>query len=229
MEKPESYWVNKDKDINSNSFRCPNVSLFRFLSAMSFSIENKKVLEIGFKNGADLLEFNKRGALIFGLDINPEAVSYLQFEDKSRIRTSRSGKDPIPFNVLFDLIYSRDTICYLSDEEINFFFIDAKNRIKKEGYIVIHFIEKDILIKNSNPEDEINFNLFKNAISDSISEEYNPMRFLSAKNIINQAKCANFELIASKRLIQSYDLYEEKFRIERYLAFQLDSKRSYKN
>ena len=45
---------------------------------MSFSIENKKVLEIGFKNGADLLEFNKRGALIFGLDINPEAVSYLQ-------------------------------------------------------------------------------------------------------------------------------------------------------
>ena len=140
MDKYSNYWVNKDKDISSKSFRCPNVSLFRFISSLSFSIYNKKVLEIGFKNGSDLLEFNKRGALIFGLDINPEAVTSFKFEDKSRIKTSRCGRDPIPFNILFDLIYSKDTIYYLSDKEIEFFFNDAKNKIKKNGFIVIHFI-----------------------------------------------------------------------------------------
>ena len=220
MGKSQNYWVNKDKDINSKSFRCPNVSLFRFVSSLFVSVENKKILEIGFKNGDDLLEFNKRGALIFGLDINPEAVSFLKFEDKSRIRTSRSGKDPIPFNILFDLIYSRDTIYYLSDKEIQFFFNDAKNKIKKDGYIIVHFIERDLFVQKSNPEEEINFNLFTNAISDSISDEYNPIRFLSSRKIINAAKGANFELIASKRLIQSYDIREEKFRIERYFAFK---------
>ena len=146
----------------------------------------------------------------------------MKFEDKSRIRTSRSGKEPIPFDVLFDLIYSRDTICYLSDKEIQFFFNDANNKIKLDGYIVVQFIEKDILVKKSNPEDEINFNLFNDAITEKIWDEYNPMRFLSGKNIIKAAKEANFKLIASKRLIESYDIHEEKFRINRYLAFKLN-------
>ncbi len=227
MDKSPNYWINKDKDINSKNFRCPNVSLFRFLSSLYFSIENKKVLEIGFKNGADLLEFNKRGALIFGLDINPEAVSHLNFKDKSRIRTSRCGKDSIPFKVLFDLIYLRDTIYYLSDEEIQFFFDDATKKMAKGGYIVVQFIEKDLLVEKSNPEDEINFNLFHNAKSELIFDEYNPIRFLSAKNIINAGKAANFELIASKRLIQSYDLHEEKFRLDRYLAFKVNNDHVY--
>lgn len=223
MDEIQEFWANKDEDINSNSFRCPNVSLFRFISSLSFSVESKKVLEIGFKNGDDLLEFHKRGALIFGLDINPEAVSYLKFEDKSRIAISRSGKDSIPFNVLFDLIYSRDTICYLSDEEIQFFFNDANNKIKKDGIVLVQFIEKDILVEKSNPEDDINFNLFKNAITEQIWDEYNPMRFLSGKNIIKAAEEANFKLIGSKRLIESYDINEEKFRLNRYLAFKLNS------
>ena len=221
MDKASNYWINKDEDINPNKYRCPNVSLFRFISSLSFSIKNKKVLEIGFKNGADLLEFHKRGALVYGLDINPQAVSSLDFKDKKRIKTSRCGKDSIPFSILFDLIYLRDTIYYLSDKEIKFFFDDATNKIEKGGFIVVHFIEKNLRVQKSNPENEINFQLFNNAISKSIVDEYNPIRLLAAKDIINYAKAANLELIGSKRLIQSYDLYEEKFRLERYLAFKL--------
>ena len=114
-----------------------------------------------------------------------------------------------------------------TNEEIQFFFDDATKKMDKGGYIVVQFIEKDLLVEKSNPEDEINFNLFHNAKSELIFDEYNPIRFLSAKNIINAAKAANFELIASKRLIQSYDLHEEKFRLDRYLAFKVNNNHVY--
>ena len=219
MDKTGNYWINKDTA--SNKYCCPNVSLFRFISSLSFSIKEKKVLEIGFNNGADLLEFNRRGAIIYGLDINPLAVSSLDFHDKKRIKTCRCGIEAIPFDNLFDLIYSRDTIYYLSDKEIKFFFNDAANKIKNTGLIIVQFIERDFLVEYSNPENEINFNFFKKAISMPIFNEHNPIRFLSSKSIIKHAKDANLEFIASKRLMQSYDLKEEKFRLDRYMAFKI--------
>ena len=68
----------------------------------------------------------KRGAEIYGVDINPNAVSSINFVEKSKIEISRSGVDNIPFNVIFDVIYTRDTICYLNEKEILFFFEDIE-------------------------------------------------------------------------------------------------------
>ena len=68
--------------------------------------------------------------------------------------------------------------------------------------------------------ENINFNLFKNAKLIPFAEKSNPIRFLSAKKLINIADKKNFNLLASKRMLQSYDLKEEKFRLDRYLAFQ---------
>ena len=53
MDNVANYWINADPgNINKT---VPNVSLFRFLGSLIGSIEGKKVLEIGFNNGADLL------------------------------------------------------------------------------------------------------------------------------------------------------------------------------
>tara|TARA_B100000575_G_C22745445_1_gene445300 strand:- start:173 stop:388 length:216 start_codon:yes stop_codon:yes gene_type:complete len=68
--------------------------------------------------------------------------------------------------------------------------------------------------------ENINFNLFKNAKLIPFAEKSNPIRFLSTKKLINIADKKNFNLLASKRMLQSYDLKEEKFRLDRYLAFQ---------
>ena len=48
----------------------------------------------------------------------------------------------------------------------------------------------------------------------------NPIRFLNSRFLINESKKVQMNLIGSKRMIQSYDLAEEYYRIDRYLVFQ---------
>ncbi len=75
MNNSKSYWVEKKlKKLHA----APNVSLFRFLGEYGFKFKNKKILELGFFHGADLLEFKKRESKIFGIDINSSAVKKLQ-------------------------------------------------------------------------------------------------------------------------------------------------------
>ena len=77
MDKIANYWINFDPGtINT----VPNVSFFRFLGSLIDNLKGKKVLEIGFLEGADLLECKKRGATIYGIDINPIVVSKIKVE-----------------------------------------------------------------------------------------------------------------------------------------------------
>ena len=101
MDNISNYWKNFKPNTRENT--CPNVSFFRFLGGLIKSLNGKKVLEVGFNNGADLFECQKRGAEIYGVDINPNAVSSINFVEKSKIEISRSGVDNIPFNVIFDV------------------------------------------------------------------------------------------------------------------------------
>ena len=210
------YWINNEDSVNKHS--CPNVSLFRFIGSLLGDLNGKKVLEIGFNNGADLIECKKRGAEVYGIDINPKAVN--RIKKTIHVNCSRSGKDPIPFQIKFDIIYTRDTIYYLSDSEINFFFKDLVKNINNDGIIIIQYIENDFHLEPNNPIESINFNLFKDAKLAPIFPVSNPVRFLSAEKLINSAKNEKLNLVASKRMLQSYDLNEERFRLDRYLAFK---------
>tara|TARA_B100000212_G_scaffold325734_1_gene287639 strand:+ start:1353 stop:2009 length:657 start_codon:yes stop_codon:yes gene_type:complete len=217
LDEVSNYWINfKPKNIKES---CPNLSLFRFLGAILESFEDKRILEVGFNNGVDLLECKKRGAHIYGTDINPNALKSIDIKDRNNLKISKSGKEPLPFNIQFDLIYTRDTLCYFTVEEIKFFINDAKRKLKSDGILLIHFIEKDLFLESANPIDDVNFNLFKNGTFKSIHPE-NPFRFITSYELINSAKEVNLNLFASKRMIQSYDLKEEQFRVERYLAFK---------
>ena len=218
MDEVSNYWINfKPKEIK---YSCPNLSLFRFMGGILKSFEDKRILEVGFNNGVDLLECKKRGAEIYGTDINPNALESINLKDRTNFKISNSGKEPLPFNLKFDLIYTRDTICYFNEEEVKFFINDACKKLNPHGILLIHFIEKDLFIESNNPLDDINFDLFKKGIFKSIHPD-NPFRFINSYELINSAKEASFNLFASKRMIQSYDQKEEQFRVERYLAFKL--------
>ena len=75
MKVSKKYWRNK---ILNNTNSCPNVSLFRFLGSLDFVIKSKNILEIGFGLGSDLIEFKKRGASTYGIDINKHFVNNLK-------------------------------------------------------------------------------------------------------------------------------------------------------
>jgi len=113
MSLSKKYWQKKSaKSLNA----APNVSLFRLLGEYGFNFKNKKVLEVGFFHGADLMEFNKRKSLVYGLDINKNAVDNIKKKlPISHIKKSDCGKEKIPFLTKFDLIYSDQTFEHLAD------------------------------------------------------------------------------------------------------------------
>ncbi len=214
----KSYWINSTKSLNKSA--CPNVSLFRFIGSLISSLNKKVILEIGFNDGCDILECKKRGAISYGVDINPLAVESLKKD--INVEVLNAGVDKIPFNEKFDLIFIRDTIYYLKDDEINFLLLDIYSNLKNDGIFILQFIEKDIRLEKYDPLLPVNFKLFENSSIDPIYPSNNPIRFLKSKNLIENAIKNNFNLVATKRLIQSYDLNEERFRIERYLAFKIN-------
>ena len=216
-EEAAKYWRNAPK---TNKFSCPNVSFFRLLGSIINTLSEKKVLEIGFGDGCDLIECMRRGAKVYGLDINNNYVDNLNSVPRQNLNVARIGSEPIPFDCSFDIIYSRDTICYLNDEELCFFFKDSSAKLTQDGILIIHFIECDLKLKKQDECEQINFDSFRDATLSPIFDKDNPIRFLNSRFLINESKKVQMNLIGSKRMIQSYDLAEEYYRIDRYLVFQ---------
>ena len=215
----DSYWIGKEKD---SPFSCPNVSLFRLIGAALGNIENKIVLEVGFSYGADLMECKRRGANVFGLDLNPKYVENVKKDSQCDVRVFRAGADSIPFDLYFDLIYSRDMICYLTDDEIKHFFEQCTNKLQSDGVLIIQFIETDLRLTNIGKNDGQNFNinLLNRYSLHQIHANTNPIRFLDAEDVIKIAESLNLQLSGSSRMLQSYDLKEEEIRVDKYLVFK---------
>ena len=55
------------KKKNQFSLRCSDYNIFRLFKLNQF--KNKKVLDIGYRNGENLIEFDKRGAIPFGISL----------------------------------------------------------------------------------------------------------------------------------------------------------------
>lgn len=212
MSLSKKYWQNKNS-ISLNA--APNVSLFRLLGEYGFDFKKKKVLEIGFFHGADLMEFNKRKSIVYGLDINKNAVDNIKKKlISSNIKKSDCGKEKIPFLTKFDLIYSRDFIYYLNKTEIAFHFNDVFKSLKKKGLFLFQFLEKDLLLKK-NVRNRYNFE--KNYILKKFSEKKNPVKFYDTEYFENIIKDVKFKIVAKKFLIESYGIDQKKVRINKYL------------
>ena len=218
-EDVDSFWASI-KEVTL--FACPNVSLFRLIGRAIGDLANKRVLEIGFGHGADLMECKRRGADVSGLDLNPKFVETVKKQSQCDVQQFKAGKDIIPFKQYFNLIYSRDTICYLTDLELAQFFFQCYKNLTDKGSLIVQFIETDL--KLSAPVSRNGHDFDASFLSDykpyRINKEENPIRFLSADAVIAIAKSNNLNLVGTKRLLQSYDLQESEFRVDKYLIFE---------
>lgn len=215
MDKVADYWV--DKKPQTGIFHSANVNLFRLIGSSVGALDNKTVLEVGFGYGADLTECRRRGAEVYGLDLNPLFVDSLAGLE-GRIATFRAGQDRIGFGVKFDLIYFNDLIYYLDDREIQDFLIECRRNLAEGGRIVFQFIEKDLEIPDNDPLSDYSPELFASAGDISIFPEENPIRFLKTSALVPLIAGAGLKIIASKRVLQSYDLKEQIFRLDKFLV-----------
>lgn len=221
---PTQYWIGMRP---KGEHYCPNVSLFRFLGYGGIDFHRRNVLEIGFgaNGGADLLECQRRGAITYGADLNSSYV-----EDFSRnnpgttVAAMNAGQDEIPFNLNFDVIYHRDLIYYLSNDEIEFHLAEAYRNLSKGGRLVFQFIEKDLTVdrQGSNRSSfKLDFKELEKATADRMFRgDVNPIRALDIDWIISVALRIGFTLESTKTVIESYTMDESIYRVDRYLMLQ---------
>jgi len=218
------YWNQMRLD---EGFSCPNVSFFRFLGYSGISLKNQKVLEIGFgaNRGKDLLECQARGSKVWGVDINHSYIENFQINNPNvPTRLMNAGTDEFPFDENFDLIFHRDLIYYLNDEQIEFHFKNSHENLNNEGHLAFQFIENDLTIDDENfPTNSrrVNFDRLKEGSTEKMFRaEINPLRTLDIDKLILKALKFGFKLISTKTHIESYTPNESVFRIERYLLLK---------
>lgn len=206
---------------------CPNVSLFRFLGYAGVGLAGKNVLEIGFgaNRGEDLLECQKRGARVFGIDINESYVEDFQkHHPEIPVARGNAGVDRYPFERRFDLIFHKDVIYYLSDDQIGFHLQRSHEGLSAGGHLIFQFIESDLTLNAREmfaKTHRLDFDALKHAdTSKMFRGEVNPVRKLDVDWLIAQAQAVGFRLISTKTVIESYTPDESVFRVDRYLMLE---------
>lgn len=217
MTDQRDYWKSMDA-LKGNA--APTTAFFRFVGAKNFSFDRKRVLEVGFFRGADLLEAARRGASIFGIDINQSAVDMMSnTEDPNRFARVDIGSQPIPFETKFDLIYALDMVCYLSDTEIRTMLCNCLDSLDPLGYLVIQFIQGDWVRNPTQPpldrEESAKWKLLEGSFASD-----NPLRILECGHLINLAKSIGGELVGEKTTTETFGLDERFMRSNKFLMFR---------
>ncbi len=179
--KVKNYWKKLD---NERNFTVPNETIFRLLNHRKFNLNKKNVLDIGIGDGANLLEFHKRGAKIYGIDIREGMLKKFykkyNFPKKNYIAADLNFYFP-KFKKKMDLINCKDTICYLESKKHYDFLISCKKNLNKNGFLLFQYIQKQLIKKNQNYFD---YNLKRNYSELKIYfNKSNPIPFLKDSHV----------------------------------------------
>ena len=126
-ENVTRYWKSLDR---ISGYTVPNETIFRLLVNKKFNYKNKNILDIGIGNGDNLLEFKRRGADIFGVDIRGKIINSFckinKLPKKNFFTLDLNYEFPIIQKKL-DLINCKDIIYYIDLEKQFDFIMNCKN------------------------------------------------------------------------------------------------------
>lgn len=206
----KNYW---EDDRNLEGF-APLTAFFRLMGHYGFQWPGKRVLEVGFLHGADILHCGELGAVIFGIDINQKAVlranrMALKFGRADSgaegvvVGDARYGKLHVE---RLDLIYSIDVLNYFTDVEIIHFAQESFRCLASGGLCCAGFVHSD---------HDCNGPMAKN-----IGHETNPFAFLEPEHVKIIFEAAGFRQVATKHVLETYFTDEAFLRNNCYLLFK---------
>lgn len=197
-----------------------NATLFRFFGQLGFDFTGKKVLEIGFGFGADLLEAQRRGADVYGLDISPLALeSFLAREAVKTVRVGDVTAEPVGFGGGFDAIYSNDTIYYFCDADLARFAQHCFEALKPGGLLVVQFIQGSFARDGDGLSSALPVEFSQWRDIHGVLHQDNPIRLLDPDGVVSILAKAGFQLAGKKTVWESYGVREEAMQCSRFLAF----------
>jgi hypothetical protein len=213
------YWQKKPR---KNIFASSNTPLFRFLGNYGFNFRKKKILEIGFYCGSDLIEFRKRGSNVYGLEINKFFVKkFKKIIGKNKIEHFDGSKHKIPFTIKFDLIFSHDFINYLNCGQIEDHVKNLYEKLKLTGLTLVAFLEEDLIKTKKSNNSGITINNKKIYYNKSkFTPKENPAIFHKSIDIKNIYKKSGFKLVGKKFVYETFDINEKLMKKTSYFLFK---------
>tara|TARA_B100000989_G_C19527146_1_gene467558 strand:+ start:2879 stop:3562 length:684 start_codon:yes stop_codon:yes gene_type:complete len=217
-----SFWKKLETE---NLDMCASSTLFRLLKINGAKFNNKNVLDIGFGEGQNLIEFKKRGANIFGIELRKSKIKKILKNTKVK----KSNFFNCDLNESFpkikkkiDIIYTLDTFNYLTDKNQYIFFENCHKLLKKNGFFVIHYPQTQLKVKKKNKD------LFNYEVSSNYKKSYffgkdNPIIFLNKNKIEKLIKFYSKKL---KLLSSIFDINtvsksnSSKLTINRFILFK---------
>jgi ubiquinone/menaquinone biosynthesis C-methylase UbiE len=158
------------QNFSEKHFYANRISRDVFYKQINFSIDGKKLLDLGCGDGDDLCYYKKLGAKVFGIDASAELIKIAKNKlpkDYFEIGTFSS----INFkNNYFDIVFSKYAI--QTAKKINPIFKEVNRVLKSRGIfqiLVVHpirqFIEKKHKNKNYFKQEIVNSILFDGTIT----------------------------------------------------------------
>lgn len=181
---------------------------------IDFSLNNKKVLDIGSGDGSDLLKLQEKGAEVYGIDASEEMIKLAQ-EKNPKGNFQLGLFDLIPYEgEFFDIVISKYAI--QTSEEIEPIFKEVSRVLKSGGifiYLVVHPFRQFIEKKKEKKD------YFKKEIVDSILFQgrlivHEPTHTM--KEYLSDLFFKNFEMISYD---EKFDEDAEKINDDVYPAF----------
>lgn len=107
----------------------------KILELLGTDIEGKKILDIGCADGTFGSKLALRGAIVYGVDVSPTAVSIARKKIKEVYVTDLNSRK-LPFNAeTFDIVIASEVIEHLFNPEN--LLTESKKVLKKNGSLII--------------------------------------------------------------------------------------------
>ena len=118
---------------------------FGIYNLKRFSLDGKKLLEIGCGRGEFSNSFHKLGVKLYAIDINDN--SKINLDDGINFEKCDIENNKLPFdNNFFDAIYSKSVLEHLKNADN--FFKETKRVLKKDGLLITYTPDWETQFKN---------------------------------------------------------------------------------
>ena len=214
----------KNKNVATDPL-CPNLNIFRFLKLNDFDFKKKKkILDMGFGNGENLLEFKKRGHQIFGIEVRDRLLKY--FVKKNKLKNKNFYINDFTkclpkIKKKFHLILMIDVLCYLDNNIQKKIFKWIDNHLYKDSLFLFSYTQNDIIQKKNKKIDdwEISNRIYRKIKINF--DKKNPMKFLNLKSLLKNFNNTNLKLIGSHFDVSTYSKRNSsRLRVGRYVLMK---------
>jgi ubiquinone/menaquinone biosynthesis C-methylase UbiE len=197
---------------NKIEFNVPNETVFRLMGNYNYQFKNKNCLDLGIGHGDNLLEFKRRGANIFGVDIRKNIIK--NFIKKNKLNSNNffyaDLNDNFPFiDKKMNFVICKDTLYYLTKPQQFKLFKNVYDILDKEGYFLFQYIVAHLKPKKKNL---FGYDLIKDNVKlKKYFKKKNPITFLDDQHILKLLNSENFKLIDNTMDICTHVTKKNKF------------------